>query len=170
MYPLLPILVTLAAIGTMDVLTAVNARLKCQRSERAVMLVSASILIGTSILIGALFPSWKKEAGNLIAFRQLSQDKTLCGVALLGIGYNYSGGYTYLHHDVPLYLLPDDADLEASVSGFNAIVTPGALPASIDGFERFGCWDGVCVYERQGTCTKGISSYEVNEVLRRKDW
>ncbi len=134
------------------------------------MFASAAIMIGTSILIAPLFPSWKKEAGNLITFRELSQDQTLCGVALLRIGYNFSGGYTYLHRNVPIYLLPDDADLKSSAASFNAIVTPGALPPGVDGFERSGCWDGVCIYKRPGTCTQGASSYEVNEVLRRKDW
>jgi GPI mannosyltransferase 3 len=170
MYPLLPIVVTLAAIGTIDVLTALNARLTRPRSGRAVMFASAAILIGISILIAPLFPSWKKEAGNLIAFRELSQDQALCGVALLRIGYNFSGGYTYLHRNVPIYLLPEDADLKELDTSFDAIVTPGALPAGVDGFERFGCWDGVCVYKRQGTCTQNASAYEVNEVLRRKNW
>ena len=170
MYPLLPIVVTLAAIGTIDVMTALNARLTRLRSERAVMFASAAILIGISILIAPLFPSWKKQSGELIAFRQLGNDETLCGVAQLNIGWAGSGGYTYLHRNVPIYLLSDDADLKSSVSSFNAIVTPGALPAGADGFGRFGCWDGVCVYKRQGTCTQAASSYEVNEILRRENW
>jgi hypothetical protein len=170
MYPLLPIMVTLAAIGTIDVITTLNARLTRLRSERAVMIASAAILIGISVLIAPLFPSWKKQSGELIAFRQLSGDEMLCGVALLNIGWAGSGGYTYLHRNVPIYLLSDDADLKSSVSSFNAIVTPGALPAGADGFERFGCWDGVCVYKRQGTCTQAASSYEVNEILRRENW
>jgi len=170
MYPLLPIMVTLAAIGTIDVITALNARLTRPRSERAVMIASAAIMLGTSISIAPLFPSWKKQSGELIAFRQLSDDETLCGVAQLNIGWAGSGGYTYLHRNVPIYLLSGDADLKSLVSSFNAIVTHGALPAGADGFERFGCWDGVCVYKRQGTCTQAASSYEVNEVLRRENW
>jgi len=92
-------------------------------------------------------------------------DETLCGVAQLNIGWAGSGGYTYLHRNVPIYLLSDDADLKSSVSSFNAIVTPGALPAGADGFGRFGCWDGVCVYKRQGTCTQAARPMKSTKFL-----
>ena len=168
MYPLLPIMITLAAIGTVDVVTALNARLTRPRSGRAVISASVAALIGASILIAPLFPSWKKQSGNLIALRQLSKDETLCGVALLNIDWADSGGYTYLHRNVPLYLLPADTDLKASGASFNAIVTPDTLPGGVDGFERSDCRDGVCVYKREGTCTESSSTFEINEVLRRK--
>jgi hypothetical protein len=168
MYPLLPIMITLAAIGTVDVVTALNVRLTQPRSERAVIFASVAALIGASALIAPLFPSWKKQSGNLIALRQLSQDETLCGVALLNVDWADSGGYTYLHRNVPLYLLPADTDLKASGASFNAIVTPGTLPGGVDGFERSDCREGVCVYKREGTCTESSSAFEINEVLRRE--
>ena len=152
-----------------DVITALNVRLTHQRSELAVICASVTILILTSIVIGSQFPSWKRQAGNLIAFQQLSQDKALCGVALLGIAWYDSGGYTYLHRNVPLYVLPGESELKVSDRSFNAIVAPSALPTNADGFERLGCWDGVCVYKRDGICEQSNSAYEINETLRRTD-
>ena len=117
-----------------------------------------------------------------MAFQELSHEPDLCGVALFQNPWWTSGGYTYLHRDVPLYLLERDTELVTMASSFNALVTSRDLPEQHGQFKAARCWDSksdkpkgfdlvaerVCVYRRPGACAPGPQDYEVNQMLKSR--
>ncbi len=75
--------------------------------------------------------------------------------------WTWSGGYAYLHRNVPIYMLTEESDVEKLAPTFNAVVTYEPLPETRDCFERVQCWDSmsyqhlpvrVCLYKRPGGC------------------
>ena len=174
----MPLIITLSGIGVAEAAAALNARLKAPKSSFAVVALSAVFFVGTSAAIATEFPGWRQHAGDIEAFQELSHDKTLCAVALYKNAWTWSGGYTYLHRNVPIYLFSDESALEKLAPSFNALVTSEPLPEHHDGFKVAQCWDSrhlwnvpmtVCLYQRPGGCTLGDAEYEVNETLKRID-
>ncbi len=167
-YPVLPILVTLAAMGLVEVVSFVGKRLSRVPSPR---MVTATGLI-CCVLISAGFARtmhWDKSSGGLIAFDKLSQDPSVCGVGLLVLPWTLSGGYTHLHRDVPILLVNRNAPLVGQMLNFNALVSLGPRDNLPMGFELEGCWNGVCLYRRPGPCLTSPPVYEVNKMLRGND-
>lgn len=171
----MPLLITLSGIGLTEAISALNARLKSPRSAFAVVAFGVGFFLCTSAAFAAVFPFWKQYAGNLIAFQKLSRDDSLCGVALYKNMWTWSGGYAYLHRNVPIYMLTEEAEVEKLAPTFNAMVTYEPLPETHDGFEVVQCWESkkqsrplrICLYKRPGGCTDGDSKYETNEILKR---
>jgi phosphatidylinositol glycan class B len=122
------------------------------------------------IFISALFawrsPRWTHFSGSLIAMDRLSQDPSVCGVGLYNLSWIYSGGYSHLHRNVPIILVQRDSELEEQAPGFNALVTGGTLSGHNMGFESAGCWNGICLYRRAGSCLPSSQYNEVNKLLR----
>jgi len=177
-YPATPLLITLSGIGVAETVSALNARLKLRWSAFAVVGLSVGFFLCTSAAIAAVFPYWKQYAGNLLAFQKLTRDDNVCGVALYKNSWVWSGGYTYLHRNVPIYLLTEELEVEKLAPSFNVIVTYKPLPEEHDSFGVVHCWDSrsyggshvpilVCLYKRLGRCAPGDSEHEVNETLKR---
>jgi hypothetical protein len=165
-YPLLPMVVVLAAIAVTDWIAAANAKLKTPRSSAAVITVSALFFLSLSAAAASQFPFWREGAGNLKAFQMLSHDEKLCGLAISQHTWDYSGGYTYLHRNVPIFLFPDIEKPEGGSGTFNAMIAAKPLSAPPEGFELVKCWPGACLYRRPGQCAAGGHEYEFNEVLK----
>ena len=81
---------------------------------------------------------------------RLSRDPSVCGVGLYKLSWLYSGGYSHLHRNVPIILVLRDDDLEDQALGFNALVTGGTFANKKIAFRSAGCWNGVCLYRRNG--------------------
>ena len=97
---------------------------------------------------------------------RLSQDSSVCVVGLYKFSWIYSGGYSHLHHNVLMVLILRDAELEDQAPSFNALVTDGTFTDQKMGFKSAGCWNGVCLYRRAGSCIVSSKYNEVNKVLR----
>lgn len=167
-YPVLPILVTLAAMGLVEIVSFVSKRLSRVPSPR---MVTATGLIGC-VLISAGFARtmhWDKSSGGLIALNKLSRDPSVCGVGFLVLPWTLTGGYTHLHRDVPLILVNRNAPLVGQMLNFNALVSLGPRDNLPMGFTSEGCWNGVCLYRRPGPCLTSPPVYEVNKMLRAND-
>ena len=69
--------------------------------------VTAALIIGAEALTastGATGPdAWHRDAATINAFVQAGQVAGLCGAAVRSLHITRTGGYTYLHRDVPLY-------------------------------------------------------------------
>jgi len=167
-YPVLPIIVTLAAMGFVEIVSFVSKKRSPGPSLRT---VTATGLIGC-VLISAGFAramQWDKSSGGLIALDKLSQDPSVCGVGFLVLPWTLSGGYTHLHRNVPLILVNRSAPLVGQMLNFNALVSLGARDNLPMGFQLDGCWNGVCLYRRPGPCLTSPPVYEVNKMLRAND-
>jgi GPI mannosyltransferase 3 len=166
MYSVMPIVITLGALGFVEFAEDFNAWGKARLSSRAIMVAGLVFCILTSALFAWRSPRWTHSSGGLIAMDRLSQDSTVCGVGLYKLSWIYSGGYSHLHRNVPIVLVLRDAELEDQAPSFNALVTDATFTDQTMGFKSAGCWNGVCLYRRAGPCIISGKTNEVNKVLR----
>ncbi len=154
-YPIIPIAVTLGALGIGEVLSALAPRLRALQSATTACVIGLIPCICISAALAWFFPLWSRYSGNLIAFQELSHDAKVCGIALVGSQVDpvIGGGYTYLHRNVPLFFFRTAGEAGRMRSGpsFNTVVT--SLPFEYGGFRLARCWNGTCVYRGEGSCT-----------------
>ncbi len=165
-YPAMPIVLTLAALGFVEFVEDFNTWTKTPLSSRTIIVAGVIFCILTSALFAWRSPRWTQFSGGLIAMDRLSQDSSVCGVGLYNISWIYSGGYSHLHRNVPIVLVRRDAELENQASSFNALVAGEAPIDQEAGFKSAECWNGVCLYRRAGPCIISAKTNEVNKVLR----
>jgi phosphatidylinositol glycan class B len=111
LYPLMPLAITLAALGVMEVAPAFNTRRKSPLSSRAIVVGGLVFCMLSSCLLIRQF-NWSRDSGGLVIFDHLSHDSTLCGLGLYRTHWADTGGYTHLHRNVPIVLVPQASQLE----------------------------------------------------------
>ena len=167
-YPAVPMVITLAALGFTELAAKVNARLGSRLSPKAVIAAGVVICALTSGVFAYHFPYWKESSGGQIALKRLSRDPTVCGVALYSVHWPQTGGYAHLHQHVPIVLAHARADLDQPAPSFNALVTAETARPDIPAhFELDACSRGVCVLRRAGPCYTVPWKDEINEALRQ---
>jgi len=168
-YPVIPIVITLAALGFVEIASALAAMRKAALSARTMMVAGLIFFTLTSGIFARWFFRWGVRSGGLIAFDRLSRDPSVCAVGLYRLPWDLPGGYTHLHRNVPILLANPNLNLDRQMLNFNALLTRGPLVDPKMGFQEVGCWDGVCLYQRSGPCLTSPPVYEVNEMLRLSD-
>lgn len=164
-YPMIPILLTLAAIGIADIAPKV---MLCSRpSSGTLIIVGLTVSISASTLLAPQFPYWEKDTAGILAFDQLRNDSSLCGVGLYGQPWYDTGGYTHLHREVPIIPVLDVSGLETNATAFNALIAPAVASDLPRDFRLMQCWNGVCLYKRLGFCTPPRIGSELNAYLQR---
>ena len=167
-YPVLPILLVLASIGLVEFLQFVQRKMQWRRAPQTVFLVAAGFVLICSLGLASQFPRWQKARGGLRAFTFLSNDRDACGLAVLNVNWWDTGGYTYLHRQIPIFFLPNSGYDPSISQSFNRLVLPQSDAVPFPGYHAASCQDGVCVYRREGSSCQGDASfYESNEYLRR---
>lgn len=166
-YLVLPLLLTLASIGLIDVFQFLARKTKWRLSTAAICLVSAGIVLVCSLGLSAVFPRWHKASGDLRAFSRLSTDSNACGLAVLGIHWWDTGGYTYLDRPIPIFIFSDKRDAGSVAPVFNRIVAPQSSGVPLPDYSLLRCQEGICIYEREGACERGGSQFEINQYLRQ---
>ena len=88
------------------------------------------------------------------AFAYLRDREDVCGVGLPETHWFFTGGYTYLHRDVPIVIPIYQTELLPFAYNY-ALASPGTLPDGLV-FSSVRCWEGVniCVYRRDGPCER----------------
>jgi phosphatidylinositol glycan class B len=165
LHPLLPIVITLGALGVTELAAALNAHCRSPLSSRTIIAIGLALFALTSGLLALRF-DWSSDSGSLIALDQLSSDPTVCGVGLYGVEWQVSGGYTLLHQHIPILLFPEDSISTQEAESVNAMVTDGIVVQPQPGFELADCWAGVCLYRRSGQCISPPQECEINTALR----
>ena len=166
-YSVFPIVVTLAAIGLMEIVRYFTSKSKNPALVRNATIVSAltfcCLLSYWSI---PLFPYWQKNAVGIAAFNRLSRDPAVCGVADYELWYSI-GGYAHLHRDIPILLIANEHILRTEESAYNALLAKRSGFTSTMGFKPAECWPNGCLYTRPGPCAPPAKRYEINTVLRK---
>lgn len=177
-YPAILLAVVLAAIGAGELFTWLRARV---RGAAAGWLMASLLLCwgGVSLsraldyrttAIDPLDPApesrWSHAAWGLEAMALAGARPELCGLGLVAAPWIWTGGYTYLHRDVPIFLILDERDGAATAGGYNAVIAPAELMPNLREFSVRRCWPGgVCLGERPGPC-RPVAGQQINDRLR----
>jgi len=175
------LLVILAAIGTADAITILARREQVRPLVAGALTLwaVASLVLATT---GPMRLRWALEAPALAAARIAGQSAA-CGVATWRMRYWQSGGYSFVHRNVPIYPLSasdelytpvvDRTGLPALAPGFDTIITTAEGVADIPpGYRRIACRTmpgaiaseaertamAICVYRREGRCEPSVTS------------
>jgi hypothetical protein len=187
-------LVILSAIGSAEFARLAAARIP-PPARRFVPLTLILLWSGTSAAL-ALRPFWYP---NLSAYSaELESEKALrsmpglCGVALHNYSFWQTGGYSYLHRDVPMYLVRSPGEtgpmplIAGATPGFNVIIArasdAGTVPSA---YKRRSCFDApagsreandqsgsgrVCLFVRAGGCDPARArDADLQRLLERLD-
>jgi len=102
--------VILAAVGTVELICGWSARWTSAKRVTQMIGVAIAMWILTSIALGVSPPYrgfWANDREWLLAAQEVWTKPDLCGVALYDISWIQTGGFAWLHRDVPLYPLHD---------------------------------------------------------------
>lgn len=179
------VLIILAAIGSAEWLERLQKRLP----ERPVRFAPAALILtwlGVSAAFAAssnMRPRWTAFSAGFDSALSLRREPKLCGLALLGMPFWESGGYSYLHRPVPLYLI-EPQDLPRSGPAFDAIVAPADAPLP-SGYLKRSCHstggagpgsgylhgtNRACAFVRSGGCNaKAAEDLRLERALARED-
>lgn len=176
-YPAILLAITLAAIGTAELLSWIGARARL----RSAWLAAALLLLwsGLSLARGLRYETtavdpltpaptsrWTHAGWGLESMALAGAKPDLCGVGLVLTSWIWTGGYTYLHRDVPIFLVVDQRDGIATAGGFNAVIAPAQIMPNLPEFTVRRCWpEGMCFADRPGAC-RPVQADQINDRLR----
>ncbi len=183
LYPAVLIAIILAGLGTAELINR-------WRPRRMVMVALICLVLWTATSVGlasrfdtsrkpnlsmlwagAQTTNWQRYSGNLLALQKLSTDPTVCGVGFLGVNLYDSGGYTYLHRNVPIFIVEllmneQKTNFDGVAPSFNYLMSAVPVPPHQDSYALQQCWGSTCLYKRAGSCTQ-IPGYHINRVLEQ---
>jgi 4-amino-4-deoxy-L-arabinose transferase-like glycosyltransferase len=170
LFPALVLVIILAGLGLAEIVDYVARR----RDARTANLAAAGVLVialatsltranhfmdpGAVFLLGptehaVALELWSERRGYLLADRWISEQPDVCGVALAAVHWSQTGGYTYMHKDVPLVDAQSSAQLEQVTPYVNVLLARPDMQPQLGPFIRQACWNTACVYRRSGSCS-----------------
>ena len=168
-YPAIPFVITLAAVGTAMLCDLVRRELprRLGPAVPAVALGAWGFVSAHAAIDGAFKREWQRGSGLIAAGRAISRLEGVCGIA----AYSMVGalqGHVRLRQDVPVYRISTPDRFAEDARSFNVVMAPdSALPPEA-GFTLLGCWRNgfneasqnrrqphLCVLTRPGPCSPG---------------
>lgn len=173
-YPALPLLLVGVAVGAAVAIERLPlAGRRAATGTAAAAFTAASLFAGldfhrakTPTGLGdrrAADSHWTAFGGELRAMRDLSRRDDVRGVAVIGIQWQFCGGYGWLHHDVPLFFVDRPGTPAPAWPHVNYVVANGGeVPAEFVEVARHGA---VRVLRRDGD-VRVLDGYDANDVLQ----
>ena len=96
-----------------------------------------------------------RARGLLMAYVDLSHEVDVCGVALQGISWHSTGGYTYLHHPVPISYYWKRSDTERNAKQATHVVARDGV--SFPNWSKVRCEAGICTWRTKAVCRSSAS-------------
>jgi phosphatidylinositol glycan class B len=174
-YPVVAVVVLLASQGIAEAGAVLSARAGVRPT-----LAACAALTVWAVLSGwraAAFESdgsygftrkgesmWHQGGAGIEAMHGFGADPEVCGIALVQAHWAWTGGYTYLHRDVPIYLAGDGRLFRMIGPAFNAVLVSRELAPALSGYRIERCWDDKCMARRPGTCMS-VPAPKINAVL-----
>jgi len=168
-FTVLPLALTLASIGVVDVASILKARSICVLSPKTTVALGLIFFSLSSISLAFMCSKWYRTNGGIAAMDRLSQDSALCGVGIYQFPWWHSGGFSHLHRNVPMLPISDAAELLRDAPSYNALIAPLSNSSIPPGFKTTECWNGVCLLQRDGPCTQPPPRDEIQAVLQAED-
>lgn len=162
-FPAFACLVIVAAMGSADLLQMARHRL-APVAVRSLVAAVAMLWVATSATLGFTPPfryQWFKGRGDILASFAAARQPDLCGLLFYNKYWFATGGYAFLHRDVPIYFF-NHRELPQlpirSIASFNAVVLDrAAIPQFAKDFQLRRCFavpgsHAVCLMQRAGGC------------------
>lgn len=164
LYPALALVIVLAGMGLAIVVERIARNEKVARLAAACALV---IAFTTSISLanryddpglifslgkkGHVLSLWTERTNFLRATLEVGEDPDLCGLGLAALHWGQTGGYAYLHRDVPFLELLHPEDVGEAAATVNVLLVRPDLDLPPP-YVRGDCWNTVCIFKRPGGC------------------
>lgn len=169
-FPAVPFLLTLSAIGAARLFEAVAATFSPQRRTAALVLL-ALCLVATSINLAdqpVFRGNWFRGSNGLATFGIAAGIGQTCGIGLAGWNWVDTPGYRGLGRDIPIYPLTSEEQAAQLEPAFNVVIKRGDRWKSLeDRYTEVACSGDICVALRSGSCTS-MPTQTVNPYLIRK--
>ena len=164
LYPALELVIVLVGLGLATIVHRVQqartANLAAAGAVAVVLAMSLSLAnryndpgshfgFGTARHIDSL---WRERRGTIVGMKLLGEDPNVCGVGLVGVHWSTTGGYTYLHRDIPLIMIKSSSQLTQLAPFANALLGRPDLPNPLGPYVRGECWATACLFQRPGGC------------------
>lgn len=174
-YPAIPLLLVGIAVGAAVVVERLRAAW-----QRPALLATVAVFLAATLFAGLDFhraktptglgdrrqatSHWSAFGDGLQAMRDLSQRDDVRGVAVTGIEWQYCGGYTWLHHAVPLYFVDLPETPKPVWPHVNYLLAKGQAQPDPEGFVEVARHGTVRVLRRDGDVVVR-PGYDINQVL-----
>jgi phosphatidylinositol glycan class B len=182
-YPVLPMAMILAGIGTAELVLNLLQKWSLMQKKAIAILLCLSLWTCVSVCLFSRFNIYNPlnfstfgtdlenthlyaTTNNLLASQSLSKEHNVCGLGLWGVEWALSGGYTYLHQNVPIFIVETVTDFKELKTGFNYIIGNLSIPSQYQNYTLQKCWHETCVYKRPGSCNQ-IIDRDINSVLKK---
>jgi hypothetical protein len=157
----LPLLVLLFALGASEVLE----RLAGSRAPRVLPIAISGWLVAMlAVSFGDTYrPYWTRHGNHVLAFEQIGEQPDACGVAIVGIRWWQTPGYSGLGRNVPIYEIGrGDRSMRLAPAANYILLAPKAEPPPPP-YERWSAFTRPVqyVYRRPGGCTPDPSAQVV---------
>lgn len=154
-YPALPPLFCLCAIGSAEMLASLRSRLPTARGS-TILVAIALTWLALSLLSGvrgAMRPVWLQGSESILALEQVSRDPKACGVGVEPPDRWMRTGQSRLRSDIGLYPANSGKDgLYNYAISFEA--SRSRFARGDAGFAEVGCFRAdTCLYRRPGGCS-----------------
>ncbi len=165
--PALPLVMTLAGIGSVLVAEWLSRRVGSLLLRRALLTALPMAWAVASLALAVAPPRlwyWHHGRGPIMAMRAINADPGSCGVAVFPARYWPStGGYTHLRPGLPLFDAGSGSDVIAA-QAFNYVISYQPADFSALGYRQVQCWDDpeggrleletvhICLWRRPGGC------------------
>jgi hypothetical protein len=172
-YPALLLIVFCAALGTGELLRWFQQRRAGSAASHGTLFVACAAWLASSLALAAsptMRPEWTRGRAGVELMARAGREAR-CGVGLL-VGWSWTGGYSSLHRDLPLYLLDWDRD-RWNTQAFDAWILPqGVFDPRAAGYRVVQCdvqgaagAEALCLWIRSGGCDATGATNEAQHVL-----
>jgi hypothetical protein len=178
-YPVVTIVIVLAAIGVADAISEKNLRRFRAPIPRGLPWVAFLAWSGVSLGLALRFDMaliqvpmelnhsgrpWTVRMGALAGMRAIGSNPDTCGVGLIYVGWGYVGGYTFLHRKIPMFEIRNRGELAKMSHLVNTLIVRGKV-RDFSPYRLERCWEEYCIYRRPGGCQTPDADYSINNLL-----
>jgi len=153
----LPMLVLLMGFGAAETL----ARFGPITPATLGLTIAGWIVAMLAVSLGDTYrPYWTRFGNHILAFEDVGRQADACGVALVGIRWWQTPGYSGLGRDVPIYEMETATDPARIYAASNYVLQATKAPALPSPYERWREYSRPLqyLYRRPGGCTPDPSS------------
>jgi hypothetical protein len=154
----LPILVLLMGLAASDL----TGRIAPASGRGIVSVVIGGWLVAMlAVCFGDTYrPLWTRHGNHVLAFEEVGRQENACGVALVGIRWWQTPGYSGLGRDIPIYEITGENDAARMLTAANYVLQATKASAPPAPYERWREYTRPLqyLYRRAGGCVPDSSS------------